>query len=333
MPIHRDKARGQWVFEFDRVIPGRGRFRTRRRLPKTWSRAQADAYDRTAVGDLYAEAAGIAPRQRPTIERAVALYLTDKADQKRAAETARELQRIRFAYRGKAIDELPAVARAIAAHAERTGWSPATARNRIAYLRAACRWAWKRHGLTEHDPGGRVVVPAVRNERTNFLDRAEVLRAARKIRNRAARAHVLVAFYSGMRLDETQRAVPLDGAWTLDDTKNGERRHVPIGRKVAVYARRWPRDVARITIQSWTRKGFDAIGRPDASFHTLRHSTATAILATGGDLGMVGDVLGHRDPRSSKRYAHRQVQHMAAALEKLGGKSPTTGGGPREKAA
>ena len=68
----------------------------------------------------------------------------------------------------------------------------------------------------------------------------------------------------------------------------------------------------------------DAIGRPDASFHTLRHSTATAILMVGNPLKMVGDILRHRDKRSTQRYAHRQTEHMAGALGKLGKKTPTS---------
>ncbi len=327
MPIYRDKARGQFVFEFDRRIAG-VRYRPRRRLPKAWSRAEADAYDRKEVARIYAEASGIAPRERPAIERAVELYLTDKAGAKRIGETTRELARIFWAYRGRAFDELPDVARKIAAHGVREGWTPATVRNRIAYLRAACRWAWKRHDMGEHDPGSRIVVPAVRNERSNFLTRAEVLRGARRIRHRDTRACVLIAFYSGMRLDEVIRARPEPGVWVVPDTKNGDDAYVPILAKVAVYARRWPRGVSRNTVQAYVRIAFNAIDRRDASFHTLRHSTATAILAAGESLDVVGDVLRHRDTRSTKRYAHRQREQLAAAMSRgLGEKSPSTSGG------
>ena len=167
-------------------------------------------------------------------------------------------------------------------------------------------------------------MPSVKNEKTNFLDRGEAIRVARLTPNPDARAAILIAFYSGMRIAETLRAVPVDGAWQLMTTKNGDPRYVPIMAKVAVYARRWPRLIAKITVQKWARRGMDAIGRPDASFHTLRHSTATAILASGESLDMVGDILGHRDRRSTQRYAHRQLSHMATAMGKLGKKSPTT---------
>lgn len=336
MPIYRDKEAGCWRFEFDRVIPGRGRFRARRRLPKAWSRAQADAYDRTEVGRIYAVETGIAPRQRPGIEDAIVYYLNDKADQKTTRETACELARIFWVYRGRPLDELPAVARELTTHGKTAGWSAATVRNRIALLRAACRWGWKRHDMGEHDPGGKVVLPRVRNERSNFLTRREVILAARSIKHRDTRAAVLVGFYSGMRLAEVLRAIPIAGMWTVTDTKNGDDAVVPIQRKVAAYSRRWPRLASRNTVQAYVRLAFNAIGRKDASFHTLRHSAATAILATGASLDMVGDILRHRDPRSTKRYAHRQREHMVAAMERMADRpngSPTPSGSRTEKAA
>jgi hypothetical protein len=58
MPIYRDRERGAFVFEFDRRIPGAGRIRASKRLPKAWNQAQADAYDRKESARLYALATG-----------------------------------------------------------------------------------------------------------------------------------------------------------------------------------------------------------------------------------------------------------------------------------
>ena len=75
--------------------------------------------------------------------------------------TAEHLAAIMWAYAGKPLSELPEVARAVVEQ----GGNPATLRNRLSCLKAACRWAWKRHGLTEHDPTTRMQMPSVRNER------------------------------------------------------------------------------------------------------------------------------------------------------------------------
>ena len=61
MPIYKDRKRGTFLFEFDRVIGSVGRVRARKRLPKAWTQAQADAYDRKESARLYAEAARSAP--------------------------------------------------------------------------------------------------------------------------------------------------------------------------------------------------------------------------------------------------------------------------------
>ena len=320
MSISRDKARGQFVFNFARTINGQT-VRAQKRLPQAWDRAQADAYSRQEEARLYAVATGV-QKGRATIEGAIELYLADKQENKTIAAQTKELALVYWSYEGRFIDELPDVAREITKHHTAQGFKPSTARNRIAYIRAACRWAWKQHNICEHDPGGRVQMPKVKNEKSNFLTRREALTIARSMPVRtpvqfAARAALLIAFYSGMRVAEVMRAEPADGMWVVKDTKNDDDAYVPIMPKVAVYARDWPRKLAKITAQTYARRALRAAGRGDASFHTLRHSTATAILAAGESLDMVGDILRHKDKRSTQRYAHRQREQMTVAMLKL----------------
>jgi hypothetical protein len=47
--------------------------------------------------------------------------------------------------------------------AENTVLAPATIRNRLAYLRAACRYAWKKHKLTPARPLRADGIPTVDN--------------------------------------------------------------------------------------------------------------------------------------------------------------------------
>lgn len=76
MSIRWDTRNKRWRYEFDRYIQGR-RHRLSRLLPRGWSQAQADAYDRTEGARLYALASGI-QRADPLIDEAVAHYLRDK---------------------------------------------------------------------------------------------------------------------------------------------------------------------------------------------------------------------------------------------------------------
>ncbi|MDX2347977.1 MAG: tyrosine-type recombinase/integrase, partial [Nitrospirota bacterium] len=54
----------------------------------------------------------------------------------------------------------------------------------------------------------------------------------------------------------------------------------------------------------------------DASWHTLRHTTASRLVMAGVPLPTVKEVLGHRDIQTTLRYAHLAPSHIQAAMEK-----------------
>ena len=323
MPIYPDKARGRLVFEFDRYIAGQ-RIRARHLLPQGWSRAQADAFERRESARLYALASGVsAPRH--TIGQAVARYLAEHAPGlKHAKNLGIELRALREWYDGRPMHDLPAVCAEYLA-AQRAHLAPATIRNRIAYLRAACRWAWKHHGMAESDPGARIVSPAVSNGRQVYIDRRQMLALARACPHRGVRAMIRIAWYSGMRLGEIERARPdfAAGVLVLDDTKNGEARHVPIHPRlrVCLTLQPWP---SRYTFGYWFRHARVAAGLPKLHAHDLRHSAASELIRVGVDLYTVGAILGHKSAASTKRYAHLGTAQARAAIHKMGKKSPDT---------
>ncbi len=218
-------------------------------------------------------------------------------------------------YEGKRVSQLAEVVSEY--RQDNPDLAPATVRNRMAYLRSACRWAWKHKGMGQHDPAERVAMPTVRNERHHYIGRRDMLRLARAIKDRDLRACVLVAFYSGMRQGEVLRARPTPAGWLLDDTKNGERRLVPIHRRIAHLSRRWPRDVSQSTLQHTFRRVADSLGMDGLRFHDLRHSTASALIQAGVDLYTVGGVLGHKTPASTKRYSHLANATLAKAIGAL----------------
>lgn len=314
MPVYYDKTKKRYRYEFDRVIDGRRR-RITKLLPKTWDRATSEAFGREKDDRLQAVATG-ALKPRALISEAVLIYLRERVPHLKNPSLERELALVAGAIRGRFIDELADVAREYASrHA--TTLKPGTVRNRMAYLRAACRYAWKRHGLGQHDPGERMTLPPAANERQVYLSRREVLQITRRLRHPDSRAVVLVAFYSGMRLAECLRAQPTDRGWLLSDTKNGTPRLVPIHHRVAYLARRWPPALAARTVQEHYRAASTAIGRPDVTFHTLRHSAASAMINAEVDLFTVGAVLGHKAPASTKRYAHLANHTLTAAVRRI----------------
>jgi integrase len=318
MSIYRDPERGQFIFEFDRTIEGQ-RVRVRKRLPKTWNRTEADAFDRQESDRLYKVATGV-KRDRPLIESAVDVYLKDKKHLKSFKATSEHLAASFWAYKGKYMDELPDVAQEM-----RDKWedvmAPATIRNRIACVRAACRWAWKKHNMGDGDPGARVIEPTVRNQRHVYIDVEQLHKIIRHCRHPEARAAAIMAFYTGMRLGELMRARVEGGALVVYDTKNGAAvKAVPLHERAERYAGMWPLTCSKKTIQAWHQYSRDRAGLPHVHFHDLRHSTASAMINQGVDLYTVGAILGHKDLRSTQRYAHLQQQKLAAAISKIGGK-------------
>jgi integrase len=324
MSVYRDKKRGRFVFEFSRYIGGK-RVRTRKLLPKAWTQAQADKFDREHSAKLYAVANRV-DEQEFTIDQAVAVYLENHTQLKSFENIEQELLGMRDFYDRRPLGDLAGVCKEYTKQATRLDGkplSPATKRNRIRYLTSACRYAWKEHGMGSHDPAERVTVPAVNNSRQHYATRAEMLAIARACTNRNARMAIRIAFYSGMRLGEILRAVVRGNCWVLADTKNSNPRVVPIHPKVAVCARRF-KPGPKITIQrNWekarARAGFDHL-----RFHDLRHSAASELIAQDVDLYTVGRILGHKDSRSTARYSHLAVGKLAEAVGRMGKKLPTS---------
>lgn len=317
MSIYRDKATGQWQFEFSRRIKrpdgSSKRIRRRQLLPPGWTRAQADAFDRKESAALYALAAGIA-RARHLIDDAVTHYERERVPELKAGANAlREIEAMRDWWEGRQMHELPEVC-AEYAQDQHGALQPATIKNRIAYLRAACRWAWKRHQMGNGDPGARVVAPTVRNARDVTVTRAQMVKLARACRHPGVRALIRILYWTGMRVSEAQRAERAPGVFILRDTKNGTPRLVP-AMPIITSAMRLPMP-PRSVIDYWWPLARKACGLEHVHLHDLRHTAASEMVAGGVDLGAVGAVLGHKSAATTKRYAHYGVQRLADALKR-----------------
>lgn len=313
MSIHYDRRNRRYRFQFDRIIAGQ-RVRASKLLPAGWSAAEADAYDQRESARLYAVATG-APAAEPLIDDAVLLYCEERCPQlKHGKGYIAQLAADYHHYAGRLLSELPEVAKAIMEEPV----SPGTKRNRIAYIRAACRYAFKR-GLGTHDPAERLILPTVHNERHVYAARSEMLRIARACDRRDVRAGIRIAFYSGMRQGEIRRARVQGDLMVVLDTKNNTPIHtVPIHPRIRTAVKYLPIDIRRSTFARIFERARAKAGLPHIHFHDLRHSTASELANAGVDLYTIGQVLGHKDPRSTKRYAHLSTETKAAALAKVG---------------
>lgn len=326
MPTHYDSRNNRWRYSFNQVINGE-RTRVSKLLPKAWTREQAKAFDQSESARLYGVATGVI-KARILIQAAVDLYIEHRCPELKTGEaTIKELDLVEPYFRDRFLDELAEVCNEYSAAMRLTDppRSAATIRNRLSYLRSACRYAQKRHGLGDRNARYDISIPKVRNARQVYASRAEMLRIARKCPStgvgRQARALIRLAFYAGMRLGEfmelSGRNEILPNGFLLRDTKNGEDRIAPMHPRLRVLLRYLPFSFSRIWLQRHVREAMDAAGFKNMRLHDLRHSTASAMINNGVPLYVVGAVLGHKDQRSTQRYAHLETATLNDAILKI----------------
>lgn len=117
---------------------------------------------------------------------------------------------------------------------------------------------------------------------------------------------------------------------TIPITKNGNPKHVPLNTETqavlvalprsgsTVLASPWGEPLSRTTVHYAFERACEAAGIADFRWHDLRHTFASHLVMAGVDLRTVQELLGHRDPKMTMRYAHLSPAHQAAALAKLG---------------
>ena len=113
--------------------------------------------------------------------------------------------------------------------------------------------------------------------------------------------------------------------WTLNMTKNGRRRHIPLTQGAMAVISQLPKypwllanpqtmlpfkDIKRSWMQA--RK---AAGINDVHLHELRHSFASNLVNGGVDILRVSRLMGHVNLASTSRYSHLAADQLLAASE------------------
>lgn len=217
--------------------------------------------------------------------------------------------------------------------------SPASVVRYLAVLSHAFSVAVREWGWTEDNPVLKVKKPTEPRGRVRFLsdeEREALLNACRESSNPWLCLAVVVALSTGMRKGElmglTWRDVDLQaGRIVLHDTKNGERRVVPLaGPALAMLkdhakVRRLDTDLlfpgqrkdTPIDLRSPWEAALKRAGIEDFRWHDLRHSTASYLAMNGASLTEIAEVLGHKTLAMVKRYAHLSEAHTASVVERM----------------
>ena len=237
-------------------------------------------------------------------------------------------------------DRLPAQAKAmtkrtVAEYIEtRSGTDekkPATVAKEISVLKHCLRLAVEWGELNQNAATG-ARLPKLPQGKTRYLTPGE-LKAALQSAPDWLRAPMAFAACTGVRRGEmlSLRWMDVDmknRRLYLRETKNGTLRILPIPEAALTVLRSLPEgkggesvfaavDPAQLSV--YTKRVFKRLGIPDASFHTLRHTAASWLVMEGVDLYAVGQILGHKTPRMTQRYAHLSPDYLAGAVGKLDG--------------
>jgi integrase len=203
-----------------------------------------------------------------------------------------------------------------------------------AFTVAVREWQW-----LEENPLRKVSKPSEPRGRVRFLSDNELPRlldACKASENPYLYTVVVLALSTGARKMElmnlTWREVDLQrGIMTLDNTKNKERRVLPLT-GYALDLMRQHAKVRRIDIpvvfpdrtgtkplcirQAWKY----AVQRAEISdfrFHDLRHSAASYLAMSGASLAEIAEILGHKTLDMVKRYAHLSEAHTARVVARM----------------
>jgi len=222
----------------------------------------------------------------------------------------------------------------------KTALSPATVNRYLAALSHAFTVAMKEWGWVEANPLVKVTKPKEPRGRVRFLDddeRERLLQACRESASRDLYSAVMLALSTGARQQEI-----LGLRWpqvdlsrrvaTLHETKNGERRVLPLAGpaldllRERSKVRRLDTDLVfpgrtRVPKPVDLRSPFEtALKRArieDFRWHDLRHSTASYLAMNGASLAEIAEVLGHKTLAMVKRYAHLSEAHTAGVVERM----------------
>ena len=198
-------------------------------------------------------------------------------------------------------------------------YRPATINKSLGTLKKALRIAY-RLGDTPVNYGDGITLLPENNAREVTLTLEQVQHLA-DFASENVRAAIWIAVYSGCRRGEIcqiQAENIGEDSITLPSgmTKTSRTRIVPIVPPLRPWLKYLPLKISAAGIEGGFRIARRKAGMEWATFHDLRRSTATILLASGAPMHVISKVLGHSSTRvTEQRYAHLQLDAMRAAME------------------
>jgi integrase len=215
----------------------------------------------------------------------------------------------------------------------------ATANRYLTALSHALTVAVREWGWLDDSPMRKVSKLREPRGRVRFLsddERQRLLDAYKKSKNRSLYTIVTLAIATGARQQEllALRWPDVDlkrGTLTFHQTKNGERRTVPLTGYALDLLRQQARvrnlgtdllfpaytNIKRRRIRDAWNNAVRRAGIADFHFRDLRHTAASYLAMNGASLMEIAEVLGHKTLAMVKRYAHLSEAHTRGGVERM----------------
>ena len=234
--------------------------------------------------------------------------------------------------------------RGLVARLHRKGLGPKSLQRLLSAIRSFFRWQMK-EGMANHDPAASVRAPKAARKLPTTLDADTVTRLLEisddsplAIRDKA----IMELFYSsGLRLSELAglhwHQVDFSSGLVTVTGKGNKTRMVPLGSYASDALLEWRKQRAAFagfenphvfvsnrgkpistrTIQTRIKHWAKQQGIPQKVYpHLLRHSFASHMLESSGDLRAVQELLGHADISTTQIYTHLDFQHLAKVYDR-----------------
>jgi integrase/recombinase XerC len=230
--------------------------------------------------------------------------------------------------------------RAFIADEHRRGLTPKSLQRRLSACRSFYQWLL-RHGRTGANPAASLRAPKAARKLPQVLDVDEAVQLVEVPTEaplgRRDRALLELLYSSGLRVSELcalrWHDLDLDGGQVTVLGKGSKQRVVPVGSHARGALAAWrvesaakadapvfpgrggkaitPRAVQLRLRQLARRQGLFKRVHP----HLLRHTFASHVLESSGDLRGVQELLGHADLGTTQIYTHLDFQHLARVYD------------------
>ncbi|MGE9553240.1 tyrosine recombinase XerC [Erwinia amylovora] len=232
--------------------------------------------------------------------------------------------------------------RSLAARSRRAGLKPASLALRLSALRSFLDWQISQ-GVLKANPARGVTTPRAPRHLPKNIDVDEVDRLLEIDLNDPLavrdRAMLEIMYGAGLRLSElvgidTGHLDMTSGeVWVIG--KGSKERRLPVGRTALLWLEHWldmrelfaPEDDAVFLSKQGKRISARNVQKRFAEWgvkqgvsshihpHKLRHSFATHMLESSGDLRAVQELLGHANLSTTQIYTHLDFQHLASVYD------------------